>query len=186
MTFGALLVLAIAAIVVRAQWFSFAAQRPADYADTLPIFDPVRVFRGALVSEGVIYGPSGRVASRFLMRMEGRWSGKDGTLTEHFRYDSGRDQFREWRLSIGPGGEVSATADDIIGTATGDICGATLRLRYKIRLPKDVGGHVLDVIDWLYLMPDGTLMNRSQMRRFGVTLAELVATMRPVPEAADA
>ena len=39
----------------------------------------------------------------------------------------------------------------------------------------------LDVIDWLYLMPNGTVMNRSQMRKFGITMAELVATMRPAP-----
>ena len=33
--------------------------------------------------------------------------------------------------------------------------------------------------DWMYLMENGTIINRSQFRKFGVKVAELVATMRP-------
>ena len=43
------------------------------------------------------------------------------------------------------------------------------------------GGHVLNVVDWMYLMENGTIMNRSQFTKFGITVAELVATMRPNP-----
>ncbi len=43
-----------------------------------------------------------------------------------------------------------------------------------------IDGHVLDVTDWMYLMENGTIMNRSQFRKFGIKVAELVATMRPV------
>ena len=52
-------------------------------------------------------------------------------------------------------------------------------MKYKIRLPEDAGGHVLSVVDWMYLVDNGTILNRSQMRKFGVKVAELVATMRP-------
>ena len=53
-------------------------------------------------------------------------------------------------------------------------------MRYKLRLAEDAGGHVLDVVDWLYLMENGTIVNRSQMRKFGIKVAELVASIRPV------
>ena len=43
------------------------------------------------------------------------------------------------------------------------------------------GGWVLDVTDWMYLMENGTIINRSQFRKFGIKVAELVATMRQVP-----
>ena len=46
-------------------------------------------------------------------------------------------------------------------------------------LPKDSGGHTLDVTDWLYLAENGAILNRSEMRKFGIKVAELVATMRP-------
>ena len=57
-------------------------------------------------------------------------------------------------------------------------------LNYRIRLPESSGGHVLDAVDWMYLMENGTIINRSQFRKFGIKVAELVATIRPV-EATD-
>jgi len=36
------------------------------------------------------------------------------------------------------------------------------------------------VTDWMYLTENGTVMNRSQFRKFGIKVAELVATMRRV------
>ncbi len=175
--------LVLLALYFRASRLSFAAQRPEDYAQTEPAFDMRRHLTGALTSEGVIYGPDGRVAGRFVARMEGKWTGDTGTLTEDFRYASGSTQMRKWHLTMGIDGSFTATADDVIGAAQGEISGATLRMTYRLRLEPDAGGHVLDVIDWLYLMEDGAIMNRSEMRKFGVRVAELVATMRP--EVAD-
>ncbi|TVR45575.1 MAG: DUF3833 family protein, partial [Rhodobacteraceae bacterium] len=34
--------------------------------------------------------------------------------------------------------------------------------------------------DWMYLVDDKTIVNRSQFRKFGIKVAELVATMRRV------
>ena len=53
-----------------------------------------------------------------------------------------------------------------------------MQLKYRIRLLPEAGGHVLNVTDWMYLMENGTIMNRSQFTKFGVKVAELVATMR--------
>ena len=72
------------------------------------------------------------------------------------------------------------------GTGTGTVAGSAVQLLYRLRLPAAAGGHVLDVNDWMYLTPNGTLMNRSQFRKFGFKVAELVATMRPAPAPAPA
>jgi hypothetical protein len=53
-------------------------------------------------------------------------------------------------------------------------------LSYEIKLTEEAGGHALKVTDWMYLMDNGTIMNRSQFRKFGFKVAELVATMRPM------
>lgn len=162
-------------------FFSFSAQRPVDYAKTTPIFDISKQLSGPIVSEGVIFGPSGRVISRFTAKMRGEWDGSSGTLTEDFDYAGGNSQKRKWHLEMGENGNFTATADDIIGTGTGTQQGAAVRINYRIRLPQTSGGHVLDVTDWLYLMENGTIMNRSEMRKFGIKVAELIATMRPAP-----
>ena len=45
-------------------------------------------------------------------------------------------------------------------------------------MPKEAGGHVLTVTDWMYLSGEGTILNRSQMRKFGVKAAELIAVFK--------
>lgn len=158
---------------------SFRHQNPETYAATGPAFDIKTQLNGPIISEGMIHGPNGRLASRFVADMKGVWEGNTGTLAESFRYDNGSTQERKWFLTLGENGAFTATADDIIGTARGQISGATLSMTYRIRLTETAGGHVLNVTDWLYLMENGTILNRSELRKFGVKVAELTATMRP-------
>mgnify|MGYP003886074007 FL=1 len=182
---AALLLLIVLAFAARSVWLSFRAQSPADYAGTEPAFSLQRHLSGDLLCEGIIYGPTGRVTSRFTARMVGDWEGDTGTLTEAFTYANGRTQNRKWTLQMQDATHFTATADDIIGEARGELSGATLKMSYRIRLPEDAGGHVLDATDWLYLTGDGVIINRSEMRKFGIKVAELIATMRPAPTAPE-
>lgn len=174
-------VLALAfALWAAGRWLGFMAQRSGDYAQGQPAIDIRRDLRGPILCEGVLYGPTGRVTSRFVARMEGRWEGNRGVLDEHFRYDSGTVQDRQWRLTLGNDGAIRAEADDLAAPGTGRQEGSAVRLDYRIRLPKGAGGWTLDVTDWMYLCENGTIMNRSQFRKFGIKVAELVATMRRI------
>ena len=176
----ALLILIV--ILILALWrpgLSFRHQKPDHYAATGPAFDIKQHLNGPIISEGMIHGPNGRLASRFVADMKGEWDGNTGTLAESFRYDNGSTQERKWYLTLGENGSFTATADDIIGTAHGQVSGATLSMTYRIRLTEAAGGHVLNVTDWLYLMENGTILNRSELRKFGIKVAELTATMRP-------
>ena len=169
----------LALTVLRSRYAAFPAQRPADYAKLGPSFDLRQHLSGPIQCEGVIFGPTGRVTSRFVAEMEGRWQGDTGTLAEVFRYDNGKVQNREWTLTVGAGGTIVATAPDVIGQGSGHVSGPSVLLRYKIRLTPEAGGHVLNVTDWMYLLENGTSMNRSEFRKFGIKVAELVATLRP-------
>ncbi|MBE1296375.1 DUF3833 domain-containing protein [Phycobacter azelaicus] len=172
----------LVAVLILALWrpgFGFRSQRLEHYADTSPAFDIQERLSGNLISEGMIYGPRGRVVSRFVAQMRGTWDGATGTLSEDFNYANGTTQARKWYLKMGENGHFTATADDIIGTGKGRQMGAMVELNYRIRLPEDAGGHVLDVTDWMYLMENGTILNRSEMRKFGIKVVELIATMRP-------
>ncbi len=179
---GALIVFLLMAL--RSRYASFTAQNPSDYTGKGPQFDLRRHLNGPMTCEGVIFGPTGRVTSRFVADMNGHWDGDTGTLAEVFRYDSGTVQHRAWTLVVGEAGRIIATAPDVLGQGQGRVEGAGVMLRYRIRLTAEAGGHVLDVVDWMYLMDNGSIMNRSQFRKFGIKVAELVATMRPVDTAA--
>lgn len=174
------LAMAFGAFWARDRFATFVAQKPEDYAGTSPEIDIRRHLNGPILCEGVIYGPTGRVSSRFVAEMNAEWNGNIGVMTEKFRYDSGAVQNREWTLTLGNDGAIKAEAPDVVGTGSGQQAGAGVVLNYKIRLPEDSGGHVLDATDWMYLVENGAIMNRSQFRKFGIKVAELVATMRPM------
>ncbi len=171
-------VLTLTLVWAQRRYLAFRGQAPDDYAQNGPDIDLREHLNGPLLCEGVIYGPTGRVSSRFVADFEARWEGNVGRMTETFRYDSGMTQNREWNLTLGNDGSIRAEAPDVVGTGTGMQKGPAVLLEYRIRLPEESGGHVLDATDWMYLVENGTIMNRSQFRKFGITVAELVATMR--------
>ncbi|QYX57235.1 DUF3833 domain-containing protein [Roseovarius sp. SCSIO 43702] len=156
----------------------FRSQKPGCYAETVPYFALQDVLKGDLVCDGVIYGPRGHVISRFNADITMHWDGNRGRMVERFRYASGAVQDREWWLEVDEDGAIRADADDLVDVGRGRQSGATVEMRYRIRLPDEGGGHVLSVRDWMYLTPDGVVVNRSQFRKFGFKVAELVATIR--------
>lgn len=176
--FGALLVVVLN--LLRLRYASFIAQSPQDYSNDSVQFDIRDHLNGPIDCEGVIYGPFGRVTSRFVGEFDCEWTGNHGVMREKFTYDDGSVQNREWSLTLTENGEIKALAPDVIGEGTGVQSGPSVQLKYRIRMPESAGGHILDTVDWLYLAPNGNIINRSQFRKFGIQVAELVATMRPV------
>ena len=167
-------------LIIRERFAGFSSQTPRYYETTKPSFSLNEHLSGPILCEGVIYGPTGKVATSFVAHMEGVWEGNKGTLSEDFSYSNGRKQLRKWHLTSGVENSFNATADDIIGVGKGVVSGSTAMLKYTIELPKEAGGYRLDVTDWMYLTENGTIMNRSEMRKFGFKVAELIATMRPI------
>lgn len=181
-----LLVLGGVLIAVFAKWalgqfWSFRAQSPFDYQTETPAIDIREHLSGPMVAEGVIFNFTGRVSSRFTGVMSGEWSGESGTLSETFTYSSGALQNRVWSLRVEENGEITGTADDIIGTAKGRQVGSVVMLKYRLRLPESAGGHVIDVTDWMYLTVNGAIMNKAEFRKFGLKVGEMLATFRPAP-----
>lgn len=172
------MVLSLGLAILSMRFIGFRTQTPTDFVGKGPQFDLRKHLTGPILCEGVIYGPTGRVTSRFVADMEATWNGNHGVMTEQFHYDSGAVQNREWTLVLGNDGSIKATAPDVVGEGRGQAEGPAVQMEYRIRMDASAGGHVLDVTDWMYLSENGTIMNRSQFRKFGFKVAELVATMR--------
>lgn len=164
---------------LKSRYFGFLGQNPSDYANVNgEAFDLRSHLNGPIVCDGVIYGPTGRVTSRFVGDFQAEWNGNVGVMKERFLYDNGDEVLREWNLTVGNDGRIRATAADVVGEGEGMQSGPSVQLKYKFKLPESQGGHVLDTTDWMYLTPHGTIVNRSQFRKYGIKVAELVATMR--------
>jgi len=86
---------AIAALVfLQRNKMSFISQHPDDYDAQGPELNLRDHLNGPIICEGVLYGPTGRVTSRFVADMHVTWDGNDGTITEPFKYSDGSTQDR--------------------------------------------------------------------------------------------
>ncbi|NCT41074.1 MAG: DUF3833 domain-containing protein [Alphaproteobacteria bacterium] len=135
-------------------------------------------FTGPIKAWGIVQDRSGKVTRRFDVNLVGSWDGNVGTLDEDFTYYDGEKQKRVWTIKSLDNGKYEGTAGDIIGTADGQIQGNTMRWAYQMDLP--VGDKTYNVTfdDWMFLMNDGVLVNRSYIKKFGVTVAELTLFMQ--------
>lgn len=148
------------------------------YADTKPVIRFDQFFNGPVKGYGVIYGRNGEVKDRFTVDMKGQWNADNtGTLAEDFVYFSGRKQQRTWNLVKTGDNSFTGTAYDIVGTAKGSSAGSATHWQYVMTVP--VGNHniALAFDDWMYLMDEKTIMNRVDMKKFGIRVGEVNVVM---------
>lgn len=143
------------------------------YRSEQPVLDLARYFNGELDAHGMFQDRSGKVVKRFTVRIEGRWSGNVGTLDEKFTYADGTTSRRVWRIEKLDENRYRGTADDVVGVAEGEAYGNALRWRYILRLPVDEKVYEVDFDDWMFLVDDTVMLNRSRMSKFGFTLGEV-------------
>ena len=97
-------------------------------------------------------------------------------LDEDFSYSDGSKQKRVWTLTPDGPGRSKGRADDVVGEAIGEVAGNALRWRYVLALPVDGKTYHVDFDDWMYLMDDKVMMNRSYMSKWGFNLGEVTLT----------
>lgn len=151
------------------------------YASEKPLLDLRTYFSGTLDAYGVFTDRSGAVVKRFTVVMVCTWNGDDGVLDETFNYSDGTTGKRIWRMKHLGNGKFSGTADDVVGTALGEQKGNAFRWGYTLLLPVDGKTYEVQFDDWMYQMDDSVMLNKSEMRKFGVKLGEIVLSFRKGP-----
>ena len=145
----------------------------ADYAAERPVLDLRTYFDGTVKARGMFQDRSGKVIKRFVVTIEGKWSGDTGTLDERFTYADGTTQRRVWTIRRQGANRWIGTADDVVGEAIGESAGNALRWRYVMALPVDGKVYNVEFDDWMFLVDDKVMLNRSVMSKFGFTLGEV-------------
>ena len=69
----------------------------------------------------------------------------------------------------------------MVGEAVGELAGNALRWRYQLNLPVDGTTYVVTFDDWMYLMDEDTLINRSSMLKLGIELGQVTLFFRRQP-----
>jgi hypothetical protein len=155
-----------------------ASISPSDYAAEKPVLELDRYFTGTVDGWGMVQDRSGRVLRRFYVRIDCTWAGNLGTLDESFEWSDGKQEKRIWKVVKQGGGRYTGTAGDVVGEAAGVAAGNALQWRYVLRLPPDQGGWEVDIDDWMYLVDERTMLNRSTINKFGIRFAEITIAFR--------
>ncbi len=155
-----------------------ASVNPVDYAAETPQLDLARYFDGTLDAHGMFQDRSGKVVKRFHVEIAASWKGDTGTLDERFTYSDGSTQRRVWTVKRVDAHHYTGRADDVVGEARGEARGNALRWTYVLALPVDGKVYNVDFDDWMFLMDDRTMLNRSVMSKFGVRLGEVTLSFR--------
>ena len=155
-----------------------SAPRLADAAHATPVFDPRVFFDGRVRAWGIVQDWRGRLARSFVVDIDGQREGEAIVLDERFVYDDGERDTRTWRIGPAAHGGYTGVADDIVGVADGAARGNALRWRYTMDLAVDGRRYRVKFDDWMWQLDEGTLVNRSYVRKFGVTVAEVTLFMR--------
>ncbi len=150
----------------------------AYYEGAQPALSLDEYFNGPIKAWGLVQDRDGKVTRRFDVDMIGTWDGNVGTLEEDFEYYDGKTERRVWTITKLENNSYEGQAVDIIGVADGTAAGNTLRWAYQMDLSVDGKTFRMTFDDWMYLMNDGVLINRSYIKKFGITFAELTIFMQ--------
>ena len=150
-----------------------------DFSETTPEFVPQNYFNGEMKAYGVVKDFKGKIIRSFKGDLVGSWDANGvGTLDEHFVYNDGEKQHRVWTLTPTKDAKTfMGTAGDIVGQAPMVANGNTVMIDYTMRVPYGKSTIDISVQDWLHLQEDGVIINHSKMKKFGLTVGELVITI---------
>jgi hypothetical protein len=150
------------------------AKQPSDFAGTAPAFDPLTYWTGHTHSWGVVENRSGAPSEIVQTDCIGEAEGQDAlhmrqTLTE----GDGTVTHRDWHLRRLAPGRFSAAANDMAGTAEGTASGRVFHWQWVWARKPGQPLFNVTMSQWMYAMPDGTMMNRTTVSKLGVIVAEV-------------
>lgn len=173
--FGVIGLITISSIFVFHYFMNYSIEY---YKNMTPSMNIKEYFNGPIKAWGLVQDWRGRVVRCFDINMVGKWEGDVGTLTEHFSYYDGKKQERVWTIKKIGEYSYEGTASDVIKKATGTTKGSAARWSYIMNLPVDNTTYRIVFDDWMWLMNDGVLVNRSYLKKFGIRVAELTIFMQ--------
>lgn len=149
-----------------------------DYANEKPELKLPTYFNGLVDAWGIFTDTSGKVVKRFTVEMQCSWQDNQGTFVEDFLYSDGTKQQRIWKLNDLGNGAITGTAGDVVGTAQGQSMGNAFHWNYTLALP--VSSYVINVQmdDWMYLMGNDILLNKTRMSKLGIHLGDVTISFR--------
>ena len=152
--------------------------RPA-FDREAPAFNPVQFFTGHTRSLGVFENRRGEPTQPVKTETWGRLINGELHIEQDLYIGNQPRRHRSWRVRQLDARHFEANASDMRGKARGTVRGNTFSWSFTLALqPKNPLLNVR-MTQHMYLQPDGqTLINRSVIRKFGFTVAQVTEQFR--------
>jgi len=138
-----------------------------DFADRTPSLAVEDYFAGRTLGYGLFEDRFGTVRRQFTVEIDGEVTGDTLVLDERFHYADGERDRRVWTIVRTAPGFYEGRAGDVIGMAHGHARGNALNWTYDMNLKVGNGTWRVAFDDWMFLQPDGVLMNRARISKWG-------------------
>lgn len=162
-----------------------ATMKPSDFSGKGPKLVLEEYFEGKTRAWGIFEDRFGNLKRQFVVDIDGTWDGKQLVLDEDFVYADGEKDRRVWTIQKINDSLYEGRADDVVGVAKGEISGNALSWRYEMDL--QMGSRMIRVTfdDWMFLQPDGVLINRARVKKLGIELGTVTLFFRQVGHEKD-
>ena len=148
------------------------------YLDIEPRFDVNQFFDGPVKAWGIVQDRSGNLIQRFEVDIQGSFEDGQLVLDEKFTYGVGEGVAeRIWTITETIPGEYTGGAGDIAGEAVGRAFGNAMLWAYEMDLPLDGSTVRVKFEDWIWALDQERIVNRSYIKKFGITFAEVTIFM---------
>lgn len=154
---------------------------PKIYEGSQPPLVLEHYFLGQTRAWGMFQDRSGELKRSFEVDINGRMVNGELVMTEDFVYNDGEKSQRIWRIKRLDANHYEGRADDVIGVAKGVVHGRALNWTYTLALAVGDQTYHVQFDDWMYLQPDGVLLNRARMSKFGIELGQVTLSFRKQP-----
>ena len=146
------------------------------FSKNTPAFKLEEYFNGKTEAWGMFHDRFGNLKRTFKVDIDGEISDNLLTLDERFLYDDGEKDQRIWSIKILGDNKYSGQAADVIGEATGVAKGNALNWKYKLNLKVKDSTIKVDFDDWMFLQDRNILINRAEVKKWGVNIGVVTIT----------
>ncbi len=133
-------------------------------------FSVEKFFVGKTEAWGIFEDRFGQLRRSFRVDIEGKKLPNGIKLVENFVYNDGVEDKRVWHIQSQGEHSYVGHADDIIGTAHGEVSGCKLHWTYQMNLKVGKRTYRVNFDDNMYLQTDNKMINVARVKKYGLLL----------------
>lgn len=164
----------IGSILIALSLTGCSSMKPENFRGSQEKLDLFDYFKGKTLAWGIFEDRFGNIRRQFQVDINGTISGDVLILDEQFIYDDGEQDQRIWKIRETGNQTYEGRADDVIGTAKGEIQGNALHWEYYLNLKVGEGSYKVHFDDWMFLQPGGVLINKARLSKFGIEIGNVI------------